>query len=346
MSVETVNGHVLLPHLPDWSTPVEWTRRWSSGVMDAVDGSEERVAVRTKGRHGLRFTVAAYNLQDRARLVNRLRLADKTGLVAVPFWGRGIRLAAAIAGLSTVTLAAPTPWTFTHDDPVFFTSPHADEFDAWEVRAFASLDGTALELDAPLTRSYPAGWFCWPVLLGHATHGDLDLRSDWHAAVQIEFRQLDARPDPPAWEDICWTAGPGGPWGSVESWNNYDEGSKPTPQPVGEDILLGGPDTVECWLSGWQGMPFAYGDVEHWDAVEWTEARGTANRPGTSNLLWESSFGAWFGADWEGDNFAFGGTETWEAYADGDFTLTLTDLSLFEDAVTGWAGDWNGETYS
>jgi len=202
MSVALFNDqYVILPHMPDWSSQVEWTRVWQCGVTDAVDGSEARLAVRPKGRHGLRFTVTPYNLQERARLMNRLRAADKSGYAAVPFWGRGIRLAAAQAGSETVTLAVATPWLFDAGDPVFFCLPDADQFDAWEVLALAGLQGATMTLDSPLLRSYPSGWFCWPMILGRLAHGSIDLATDWHASVQIEVRQLDVRPDPVL--DLC-----------------------------------------------------------------------------------------------------------------------------------------------
>jgi hypothetical protein len=202
------------------------------------------MALRTRPRHALRFELAPYNLQERAKLVARLRQAAKSGLVAVPFWGRGLMLASAPAQASTVTLAASPAWRFLEDDPLFFCSPHADACDAWEVRTVLGADGATLTLDAPLTRAYPAGWFCWPVLLGHATHGDIEVPTDWHLGLQIDFQQLAAPPDPPRFENICFEEVPG----SCETFNFYPNGKHFTG--ADPEILLLAPGlTVPCWLS-------------------------------------------------------------------------------------------------
>ncbi|HNQ89012.1 MAG TPA: hypothetical protein PKM73_10395 [Verrucomicrobiota bacterium] len=205
--METFNDHVILPHLPDWTERVEWTRTWETGIAGAVNGSEERVAVRTKGRHSLRFTVSPYNVAERALLIDRLRASAKSGLAAVPFWGRGIRLAEALAGSKTVKLAASTPWAFGSGDPLFFCSPNADEYANWEVRQIVNLVDTTLTVEAVLTRTYPAGWFCWPMILGRLEVGDLDVRTDWHVQVPVEIRQLHSREDlaliPPEVDDCA-----------------------------------------------------------------------------------------------------------------------------------------------
>ena len=196
MLIETFDTHVVIPHLPDWSSPVEWTRGWQNEVGDCLDGSEERLALRSKGRHALRYQVQPYDLVERAALVERLRAAKKSGLMAIPFWGRGMRLQEASEGSETITLSAEPVWAFGDNDPIFFCSPNADEHALWEVRQIIWLDSVTMTLDLPLTRSYPSGWFCWSMILGHGSCSDFELPSDWHCAVNIEVRQLKVRDNP------------------------------------------------------------------------------------------------------------------------------------------------------
>jgi hypothetical protein len=297
MSVESFNGHVILPHAPDWTAGVEWSRVWHCGIVDGVDGTEERMALRTHPRHALRFRLVPYNLQERAKLLARLRQAAKSGLVAVPFWGRGLALANAQAQSSTVALAAPPAWTFLAGDPVFFGSLDADAFDAWEVRTIVNAAGATLTLDEPLQRSWPAGWFCWPVLLGHATHGDIEVATDWHVGLQLDFEQLAAPPDPPQFENICFDDLPG----SCETFSYY---------PAGMNFIGANPEvltltpglTVPCWLSLWLGA-----DALHYSVASDLEALSEGALPAST-----PAGGVWLscppdpGEPWRSDLYGVG----------------------------------------
>ncbi len=46
MSVELVNGFVLLPHAPDWNVKPQFRREWRSSIADAVTGKEDRLSFR------------------------------------------------------------------------------------------------------------------------------------------------------------------------------------------------------------------------------------------------------------------------------------------------------------
>ena len=248
--MDTFQEHVLLPHLPDWTQRVEWTRTWQTGIADAVDGSEERVALRPQGRHRLRYVISPGALGERALLLARLRQALKTGLVAVPFWGRGLRLVEAWAGSNTVTLAAATSWRFLPGDPVYFGSLDADAFDHGEIRPLTKIEGTTLTVDGVLTRSHVG--FCWPMLLGRLDVGDLDVRTDWHLQVPVEVRQLQTRDDPDSpgtGGDACALALTGS--GAGESFDCYAVAN-----PLTATLNRG-----NGWAGAWAWEPFPLGVI-------------------------------------------------------------------------------------
>lgn len=88
----TVNGHVLLPHYPDWTRGVRRERLWQTAVDRAMTGFEARVALRPKARERLSFRVESRGADDLSRLLARVDAALKAGLACCPGWGRGIPL--------------------------------------------------------------------------------------------------------------------------------------------------------------------------------------------------------------------------------------------------------------
>ena len=146
MSVQTVNGHVLLPHLPDWRTMVSFQRQWQTAVGRSLAGGEGRVAPRIRPRLRLGWSLFPVDVSDQARMHARLRAARKSGYACAPYWGRGIRISQA-AG-DTISLASDA-WTFLEEGDALLirrldvTTPEA--FEVVTVLAIIS----AVELDLP-----------------------------------------------------------------------------------------------------------------------------------------------------------------------------------------------------
>ncbi len=95
MPLATVNGHVLLPHYPDWPRNVQRARVWQTGVDRALTGFQSRLALRPGPRERLSFRVESRDADDLTLLLGRVNAALKAGLACVPSWGRGIPLVAA-----------------------------------------------------------------------------------------------------------------------------------------------------------------------------------------------------------------------------------------------------------
>jgi hypothetical protein len=215
MPVTEVNAHVLLPHLPDWSRPVQWSRAWRTDVQRVLTGAEERRALRPKPRGSLSWRVLPFDVTEQTPLLARLRAAAKSGLACAPYWGRGRRVVSA-AGTELVIEEEAWPW-FEADDFLLLRSLEADPVEAFELAQAEAVNGDTLTLKAALIGTWGEGTWAWPLVFGRLTFSDLSHRTDWHAGVTVTLAELVVRPDPPEWESICFID----PWGACESWNNF-----------------------------------------------------------------------------------------------------------------------------
>jgi hypothetical protein len=198
MSVELVNGFVLLPHAPDWNVKPQFRREWRSKVADAVTGAEDRLSFRHLPLRGVDFQVTPFTFEEHRRLLARVLAAKKSGWAAVPLWGRGSVLAVPASG-DSVTLASEDAWPWAVDDFAFFSNLEPSDPDAYEVRQVAGVAGATLTLDQALARTYRR--FCWPVLLGRFRCDDLKTLTSRHGSVRISLLERDVRPEPNA--DLC-----------------------------------------------------------------------------------------------------------------------------------------------
>jgi hypothetical protein len=198
VSVELVNGYVLLPHAPDWNVKPQFRREWRTSIADGVTGTEDRLLFRHLPLRGVEFQILACTLEEQRRLVARILAAKKSGWAAVPLWGRGSALAAPATG-DAVTLQSESAWPWAKDDFVFFSRLEPDDPDACEVRQVESVAGPILTLDQTLARTYRR--FCWPVLLGRFRCDDLRALTSHHATVRVSVLERDVRPEPLS--DLC-----------------------------------------------------------------------------------------------------------------------------------------------
>lgn len=172
MSVELVNGHVLLATPPNWRQRPSWSRTWQTEVVDAVTGAEDRGALRQVPRIQLSWLVTPLGLAQQQRFEDTLREAVRTGQTAVPYWGAGSVLAsAASSGGSGVTVASPF-WPFELDDWIILIDLTDPENPVHNVRQVTGTIGSTHSLSSVLTHTFPAGSLVWPLLFGKLAAGD------------------------------------------------------------------------------------------------------------------------------------------------------------------------------
>lgn len=120
-----MNDCVVIPSLPDWSTPVRWNRSRKVSIASGVNGGEDRAVSQTKALQRLSYVTAAVSTDDTNRLIARILAGLKSGAVAIPFWGRaqyplapdGTKLLR-VEQVQTCGL-----WRFSVGDYVFFIRP-------------------------------------------------------------------------------------------------------------------------------------------------------------------------------------------------------------------------------
>ncbi|MBE7502728.1 MAG: hypothetical protein HS113_21080 [Verrucomicrobiales bacterium] len=261
MAVTEVNGHVLLPHLPDWSRPVQWSRLWQTDVQRVLTGAEERRGLRPKPRESLSWKLIPFDVTEQTPLLARLRAAAKSGLACAPYWGRGRRVVSA-AGTELVLDAEDEAWPwFQAEDYLLLRSTAAEAVEAFELAQVESVNGVTFTLTAALVGTWGEGTWAWPLVFGRLTFSDITHRTDWHAGVTVTLSELVVRPDPPSWVDICFLD----PWGGCESWGNMPD--QQFPAPFNPDSALLVEQAYTC-LDPWTYTFWAVRGV----AVRWTLA--------------------------------------------------------------------------
>lgn len=198
MSVELVNGFVLIPHAPDWNVKIQFRREWRTGLADAVTGAEDRLGFRHLPLRGVEYQVTPFTLEEQRRLAGRILAAKKSGWAAVPLWGRGSAMASPASG-DSVTLISETAWTWTVGDFAFFSNIQPDEPESFDIRQVDAVAGATLTLDQALTQTYYR--FCWPVIFGRFRCNDLRTLTSYHGSVRIRVLERDVRPEPNS--DLC-----------------------------------------------------------------------------------------------------------------------------------------------
>ncbi len=185
MSVELVNGHVLIPHAHNWRQNITWSRKLQTSRVQGITGREQRTTLRPRPLQTLTLLPTVMDANEQARLEDSVRAAHKSGRAAIPYWGRGQVLSATASGTS-VPIAA-TPWVPAAGDYVFFGSTAAHE-----VRQVGSYAAGTITLSSSLTGTYAAGDMVWPVLFGKITTDSEALLTSHRGDMGITFAELES----------------------------------------------------------------------------------------------------------------------------------------------------------
>lgn len=147
---------------PDWSGGYEVTRSFRTDIITSRNRNEQRRALRDVPRFSARYGTVA---QDAAlRSANHFLRTWQNKPVAVPDFSRYSLLTASSSVLDTaLTLASPPPWVAANRLLVLCSDT------ASELVEVASIVGSTINLEDPLTNAWPSGSVIRP-----AIHGLLD----------------------------------------------------------------------------------------------------------------------------------------------------------------------------
>lgn len=198
-NITTIDDHVILPHQADWNAKPELRRLWRAAVESSLGGNEDRLSVRSVAWMRFSYSVFPVNQVERARLEERLREGIKAGKIAVPLWGRGVPLSAAVsAGATSVTLTRSNH-NFEAGKHVLIQPSVPMLFDEWDAAVIDSVDGATLNLTEALDNGYAKGTYVWPLLFGKPTPEEFSLlnrgRGRFPVSVQFDGRQINALAD-------------------------------------------------------------------------------------------------------------------------------------------------------
>lgn len=184
MSVELVNSHVLIAHRANYGDSPDWERKWSSDVVDSEFGEESRFAQRLVPRAMLKWTVTAAELAEQSQLADRIMAAKKLGKACAPYWGRGSELAIH-ASEDTATIETSF-WPWAIGDYIIFIDDNGN----FDVRQLDNVAGTSLTLNAPLSRLYRSGTFCWPLIFGRFNCDNMKALTQRNGEVAMSIQEL------------------------------------------------------------------------------------------------------------------------------------------------------------
>jgi len=178
MPTVLADGHVLIPHLPNWAEPTECTRRWDTGVEPGLTLAEDRQALRQTPLYSLSWSVMPFDQRENEKLHAAVRAALKEGNAAAPWWGRGYKIGAAgVAPTATVipiSALVPESWLPAVDDELFVAQDWGTAggaiWEKWVVTAVTpgTMGGEhEIEIDTGTALTLEGGALAvWPLLRG------------------------------------------------------------------------------------------------------------------------------------------------------------------------------------
>lgn len=149
---------------PDWAEGYEETLTYRTEIIEAFDGSEQRIATRHRPRRSLAFSPAV--VAERSRRMKRLLSTWQHRNYAMADWARGVPFTGLPAGAVILTLAAPMP-ELTEGQLIVLRDRAADFTQAIEV-ASIDTDGVTVTLNSPTAEAFPGGSLAFPGLIVHA----------------------------------------------------------------------------------------------------------------------------------------------------------------------------------
>lgn len=142
---------VMFPYQPN--APLDETLEFLTEVLTAVDGTEQRIALRKNPRQVFNFTVMADNDRERQRISNLL--FDWQGRVfGLPVWAESTRLTSDVSVNDTTINVTSTANADYRTGDLAIVLKDDDTFDALTV---ASTTSTSITFSSEITNAYTAG---------------------------------------------------------------------------------------------------------------------------------------------------------------------------------------------
>lgn len=199
----TASMALVMPERIDWSTQPEMSVQYLTEVIEAFDGTEQRIALRDTPRTSLSYM---YSMTDEQQYLFDNRLATSSGSMLVPLWPVQCRLSRGIsAGDARINLAEVSAHLASSETIL------VSEHDRYEILSIESMAGLGVALTTlakndfsesaivvPLRIAYPSDESNSTSLLRsfdqHTITFDLDETQIQKPAPVDDFARLNSRP--------------------------------------------------------------------------------------------------------------------------------------------------------
>jgi hypothetical protein len=181
MSLRLLNDHVFFPHAANWLQLPRSSRALDTGIVTALDGSEERQAHIGDTKNSLSFLIDPFDLRERALLEERILAALKSGKAACPHLGKArvCEVTDAVCLVSGAGLAI--------GDFLYFLGEGLGE-EQWELAEIAGIAGDVVTLTAPLsTINDQLITQTWPIFYGSLKVENLTAVTGSRGPITLNF---------------------------------------------------------------------------------------------------------------------------------------------------------------
>lgn len=193
MSMDTINGYVLLAQPADWSDPPKWKLAWDTEVADALRGNEGRSALREMPRPTFQYSTRPLTTVAQTRLTSALLAGLASGRCCAPLFGRASWLAADTAAGATVLTIESSAWRWQVGDWLLLYKADGGH----QTRQIAAINaaGTGFTL-AALDAACAKDAAVYPLFFGRPEMDDITPISGERATVPIRLVGDEFKIDP------------------------------------------------------------------------------------------------------------------------------------------------------
>lgn len=151
----------LWPVQPNWKTPLVETLEWSTTILPAHNGDEQRASNRLKARVGVDYNFLQHG--SAAKRFDNLLWSSQNRQLAVPMWQYRTNLTAGISSGVTELPLDTTLSPFVAGGRVLLFK----DAETFEAGVIDSLDADSITLTAPTTLAWPIGTAVYPLNFGY-----------------------------------------------------------------------------------------------------------------------------------------------------------------------------------
>jgi|GEM_PF-4412548 len=175
----------VFPHEPDWSDPVQVSRRWKTLLQEGLTGDEIRQSVATRALRDLEFRVLALDATEAEGMRELLLILGKI-TVGVPLWTETTWLSApAVSGQTVLSVEVVDSLALDASFVILWQS-----WRNWEVRRITSSTSNTVTLGDGLVNAWATGTRVVPILFGRlASLPTLGLVTDDDVSTALSFEE-------------------------------------------------------------------------------------------------------------------------------------------------------------